>query len=391
MRKFITGNHAVAEAVRLCRPDVVAAYPITPQTPIYEQLADWDAAGELGGTMVKVESEHSAMATCLSASLTGVRTFTATSSQGLALMHEMLHFAAGSRTAVVMAVVNRTLAAPWAFWSDQTDSLSQRDTGWLQLYCEDNQEALDTTIQAFRIAEELMLPVMVMLEANFISHFMEPTEVPESAQVDEWLQPPRLPRRFDLANPGFSNAVVNPTQFRDFKRLASDAMEHALSVVERVDRDFEQTFGRSYGLVETVECDDAELVLVTTATITSTARLALAGLRARGVNVGLCKLRLFRPFPVAALRAVLDHAPRVAVLERNISLGREGIFCSEIKAALVNSPGRPKIQGYLAGIGGTDVNPQLIEWVVRDVLKREQFVDQPVWVDDAAAAGGNNA
>ena len=391
MRKFITGNHAVAEAVRLCRPDVIAAYPITPQTPIYEQLSDWDAENELGGTMVKVESEHSAMATCLAASLTGVRTFTATSSQGLALMHEMLHFAAGSRTAVVMAVVNRTLAAPWAFWSDQTDSLSQRDTGWLQLYCEDNQESLDTTIQAFKIAEELMLPVMVMLEANFISHFMEPTEVPEQEQVDDWLQPPRIPRRFDLDNPGFSNAVVNPTQFRDFKRLASDAMEHALSVVERVDKEFEQTFGRSYGLVESVYCDDAELILVTTATITSTARVALANLRSRGLKIGLCKLRLFRPFPVAAVRKVLDNAPRIAVVERNISLGREGIFCSEIKAALVNSPGHPKIQGYLAGIGGTDVNPRMIEWVVQDALGREHFIDQPVWVEDAVSEGGSNA
>jgi pyruvate/2-oxoacid:ferredoxin oxidoreductase alpha subunit len=340
--------------------------------------------------MVKVESEHSAMATCLAASLTGVRTFTATSSQGLALMHEMLHFAAGSRTAVVMAVVNRTLAAPWAFWSDQTDSLSQRDTGWLQLYCEDNQESLDTTIQAFKIAEELMLPVMVMLEANFISHFMEPTEVPEQKQVDDWLQPPRIPHRFDLANPGFANAVVNPTQYRNFRRLASDAMEYAVSVVERVDREFGQTFGRSYGLVESVDCADADLILVTTATITSTARVALANLRSRGLKIGLCKLRLFRPFPVEALRKVLDNAPRIAVVERNISLGREGIFCSEIKAALVNSPGHPKIQGYLAGIGGTDVNPQLIEWVVQDALQREHFADQPVWVDDAAGEGGAN-
>lgn len=390
MKQFITGNHAVAEAVRLCRPDVVAAYPITPQTPIYEQLSEWEASGELGGTMMRVESEHSAMATCLSASMTGVRTFTATSSQGLALMHEMLHFASGCRTAVVMAVVNRTLAAPWAFWSDQTDSLSQRDTGWLQLYCEDNQEALDTTIQAFKIAEELMLPVMVMLEANFISHFMEPTEVPEPGEVDDWLQPPKLPHRFDLANPAFSVGCVNPKQYRDFRKLTSDAMEHALSVVERVDRDFGQTFGRSYGIVEAVECDDAELILLTTATITSTARVALASLRSRGVKVGLCKLRLFRPFPVAALRAVLDNVPRVAVLERNISLGREGIFCSEVKAALVNSPGHPKIQGYLAGIGGTDVNPQMIEWVIEDALNRELFVDQPVWVDDSKGEGGSD-
>jgi pyruvate/2-oxoacid:ferredoxin oxidoreductase alpha subunit len=187
MRKFITGNHAAAEAVRLCRAQLVAAYPITPQTPIYEKLSDWEAAGELGGLMMRMESEHSAMAACLSASLTGVRTFTATSSQGLALMHEMLHFASGFRAPVVMACVNRTLAMPWAFWSDQTDTLSQRDTGWIQFYCEDNQESADSIIQAFRVAETVLLPCMVVLEANFISHFMEPVEILSQDEVDTFV------------------------------------------------------------------------------------------------------------------------------------------------------------------------------------------------------------
>jgi pyruvate/2-oxoacid:ferredoxin oxidoreductase alpha subunit len=387
MRKFMTGNHAVAEAVRLSRPDVVSAYPITPQTPIYEKLSEWEADGELGGTMIRTESEHSAMAACLSASMTGVRTFTATSSQGLALMHEMLHFAAGCRTATVMAVVNRTLAGPWAFWSDQTDSLSQRDTGWLQLYCENNQEALDTTIQAFKIAEELLLPVMVVIEANFISHFMEPIEVPTPEEVDAWLPAVALPKRLDVDNPGFAVPVVNQTQYRDFRKLSSQAMAHGVHVVERVDEAFGRAFGRRYGLVEAIDCEGAELVLLTTATITSTARVALQELRDQGVKVGLCKLRLFRPFPTAALRAVLDGAPRIAVLERNISLGREGIFCSETKAALSNSPQRPPVQGYLAGIGGTNVNPELIKWVVRDALDRDRFSDEPVWVPDTAQEG----
>jgi pyruvate/2-oxoacid:ferredoxin oxidoreductase alpha subunit len=387
MRKFMTGNHAVAEAVRLSRPDVVSAYPITPQTPIYEKLSEWEADGELGGTMIRTESEHSAMAACLSASMTGVRTFTATSSQGLALMHEMLHFAAGCRTATVMAVVNRTLAGPWAFWSDQTDSLSQRDTGWLQLYCENNQEALDTTIQAFKIAEELLLPVMVVIEANFISHFMEPIEVPTPEEVDAWLPAVALPERLDVDNPGFAVPVVTQTQYRDFRKLSSQAMAHGVHVVEQVDEAFGRAFGRRYGLVEAIDCEGAELVLLTTATITSTARVALQELRDQGVKVGLCKLRLFRPFPTAALRAVLDGAPRIAVLERNISLGREGIFCSETKAALSNSPQRPPVQGYLAGIGGTNVNPELIKWVVRDALDRDTFSDEPVWVPDTAQEG----
>lgn len=381
MNKFVTGNYAVAKAVKLCRPDVVAAYPITPQTPIYEKLSEWENAGNLSGVMMRVESEHSAMAACLSASLTGARTFTATSSQGLALMHEMLHFAAGCRTAVVMAVVNRTLAAPWAFWSDQTDSLSQRDTGWLQIYCEDNQESLDSTIQAFRISEELLLPVMVVLEANYISHFMEPTDVPTQAEVDAFLPPQSLPRRFDTDNPGFVVPVVNQGEYQHFRRLSQDAMMHGLKTVERVDSEFASQFGRGYGLVEAISCDDADLILLTTATITSTARVVISRLRSQGLKVGLCKLRLFRPFPTARVREVLENVPRVAVLERNISLGREGIFCSEVKAALINAKG-PVVQGYIAGIGGTDVGPQLIERVIRDAMERERFSDGPIWMEE---------
>ncbi len=380
MRHFLSGNHAVAEAARLCRPQIVAAYPITPQTPIYEKLSDWDAAGELGGTMMRVESEHSAMAVCLSASLAGARTFTATSSQGLALMHEMLHFASGCRTSVVMVNVNRTMAAPWAFWSDQTDSLSQRDTGWLQIYCEDNQETLDTTIQAFRIAEEVKLPVMVVLEANFISHFMEPVEVPEQDLVDRFLPPVALPQRFDVDNPGYVVPTVTQREFFEYRKLSQEAMEHALEVIERIDDEFAAAFGRGYGLMEAVDCEDAELVILTTATITSTARVALGELREEGLKVGLFKLRVFRPFPTAAVRSALDPVPHIAVIERNISLGREGIFCSEVKAALVNSPGHPRIQGYLAGLGGSDVNPKLIKRIAHHALETESVQDGPIWM-----------
>jgi pyruvate/2-oxoacid:ferredoxin oxidoreductase alpha subunit len=380
MKKFLAGNHAVAEAVRLCRTQIVAAYPITPQTPIYEKLSDWEAAGELGGEMMRTESEHSAMAACLSASLAGARTFTATSSQGLALMHEMLHFAAGCRTPVVMTVVNRTLAGPWAFWSDQTDSLSQRDTGWMQIYCEDNQEALDSVIQAYRIAEKVLLPCMVIIEAYFISHFMEPVEVPAPELVDRFVPPVDIPRRFDLENPGYVVPTVTQKQFMGYRQLSQEAMMYALEVMEDVDREFSEVFGRGYGLIEADRVEDADLVLVTTATITSTARVALARLRERGYKIGLLKIRVFRPFPTEALRRVLDNVPRIAVLERNISLGREGIFCSELKSALVNSPVRHQIQGYLAGLGGSNVDPDLIELVVLDALGRKEAKDGPIWM-----------
>ena len=380
MKKFLAGNHAVAEAVRLCRTQIVAAYPITPQTPIYEKLSDWEAAGELGGEMIPTESEHSAMAACLSASLAGARTFTATSSQGLALMHEMLHFAAGCRTAVVMAVVNRTLAGPWAFWSDQTDSLSQRDTGWMQIYCEDNQEALDTVIQAYRIAEKVLLPCMVIIEAYFISHFMEPVEVPAPELVDRFVPPVNIPRRFDLENPGYVLATVSQKQFMGYRQLSQEAMMYALEVMEDVDQEFSEVFGRGYGLIKADGVEHADLVLVTTGTITSTARVALARLRERGYKIGLLKIRVFRPFPTEALRRVLDNVPRIAVLERNISLGREGIFCSELKSAVVNSPGRHQIQGYLAGLGGSNVDRDLIERVVLDALERKEATDGPIWM-----------
>jgi len=382
LKQFMTGNHAVAEAVRRCRPGIVAAYPITPQTPIYEKLSEMEAAGDLGGIMMRMESEHSAMAACVAASLTGARTFTATSSQGLALMHEMLHFASGARTPIVMACVNRTLALPWAFWSDQTDTLSQRDTGWMQIYVEHNQEALDSVIQAFRLAEEVLLPCMVVLEANFISHFMEPVEVPAQQDVDRFLPPVDIPQRFDVDNPSYVGAVVSQSQYRDFKQLSQEAMYFALEAAAKVDEAFGSFFGRSYGLVEAQDLKDAELVLVTSATITSTARVAFGRLREKGHKIGLVKIRLFRPFPTQYIRELLDPVPRIAVIDRNISLGREGIFCSELKAALCNSPEKKQIQGYLAGIGGTDVDVDLIERIVLDALSRETILDRPIWMKE---------
>ena len=382
MKQFITGNHAVAEAARSCRPGIVAAYPITPQTPIYEKLSEMEASGDLGGIMMRMESEHSSMAACIAASLTGARTFTATSSQGLALMHEMLHFAAGARTPIVMACVNRTLALPWAFWSDQTDTLSQRDTGWMQIYVEHNQEALDSIIQAYRIAEEVLLPCMVVLEANFISHFMEPVDVPGQEAVDRFLPEVSIPQRFDIDNPSYVAGVVNQTQFQEFKHLSQEAMYVALETVAKVDQEYGSFFGRSYGLAEGQNLKDAELVLVTSATITSTARVALQQLREKGHKIGLVKIRLFRPFPTAQIRELLDPVSRIAIIDRNISLGREGIFCAEVKAALCNSPVKKLIQGYLAGIGGTDVDVDLIQRVVFDALSRDEFLDRPIWMKE---------
>jgi len=380
MKEFMTGNHAVAHAVKLCRTPFIAAYPITPQTAIYEKLSEWEASRILKGVMMRTESEHSAMAACIAASLTGVRTFTATSSQGLALMHEMLHFAAGCRTPVVLANVNRLLAAPWGFWADQLDSLSQRDTGWIQFYCENGQEAMDNVFQAYKIAEQVYLPVMISLEAFFVSHFTEVVDLPDQEQVDRFLPPMDLPHKFDVDKPGFHVPVVSSELYRKYKHMAQGSMDSVKQLAVQVDAEFKKEFGRSYGIVEPVMLDDADLVLVTAGSITSTARLAIRELRQHGHKVGLFKIRLFRPFPREAIQQALRGKKKIAVIDRNISLGSGGIFCQEVRAALIHSPDHPLTFSYIAGIGGSDVTPDVIQKIALDVMNRNEPRDAPIWV-----------
>lgn len=380
MKQLLSGNQAIAEAVRLARVQFVAAYPITPQTPIYEKLSEMEHEGRLTGIMMRTESEHSAMAACVSASLTGVRTFTATASQGLALMHEMLHFASGNRAPIVMANVNRVLAVPWAFGSDQSDSLSQRDTGWMQFYCEDGQEALDTVIQAYRIAEAVLLPVMVAIDGFFTSHFIEPLEIPEQVVIDRFLPPVSIPKRFDIQNPAYVSNVVSPDQFMAFRQRSFEDMERGKTVIRETDRDYRQIVGRGYGMVEAIDTGDAEMVLVSSGAMTSTARVAIASLREKGFKVGLLKIKAFRPFPREEVQAVLKDVPRVAVVDRNISIGKEGIFCQELKAALYSLERRPLITGYIAGLCGADVSPEMLEEIAIETLERDKAVDRPIWL-----------
>jgi pyruvate/2-oxoacid:ferredoxin oxidoreductase alpha subunit len=379
MRDFMSGNDAVANAVLLCRTPLIAAYPITPQTSIYERLSSWEASGRLKGIMMRTESEHSAMASCIGASLTGVRTFTATSSQGLGLMHEMLHFAAGCRLPIVMANVNRIISAPWGFWADHLDSLSQRDTGWMQFYCENGQEALDTVIQAYRIAEQVYLPFMICLDAFYVSHFVEPLEIPEQEQVDAFLPPLDLPHRFDVERPGFLVPVVSSEKYREYKHLAHLGMDSVKSVALEVDREFKTQFGRGYGLIDAVMVEDAEVVVVTAGSMTSTARLAVGKMREEGKKVGLLKIRTFRPFPVEAVQRALAGRNKIAVVDRNFSVGGGGIFCQELRAAMVHSPDRPLIFSYIAGSGGTDVNPDTIRKIAFETMQRSTPVDAPEW------------
>jgi len=380
VRQLLAGNYAVAEAVRLARVQLVAAYPITPQTPIYEKLSDMENEGKLTGIMMRTESEHSAMAACIAASLTGVRTFTATASQGLALMHEMLHFASGNRVPIVMCNVNRVIAAPWAFGSDQSDSLSQRDTGWMQFYCEDAQEALDTVIQAYSIAEQALLPVMVAIDGFFTSHFIEPIDIPDQASVDAFLPPFSVPTRFNIEDPAYVNNVVNPEQYMGYRQRSFEDMEKTRPIIREVNERYQRIIGRGYGVVEPLNCDGAEIVLVTSGAMTSTARVAIESLREKGLAAGLLKLKAFRPFPTEEVQEVLKDVPKVAVLDRNISLGKEGIWCQELKAALYPLACRPEVYGFIAGICGADVSPDMIEGMVFQALNRAKPERVPTWV-----------
>jgi len=359
MKKVVMGNHAVSHGVKASEVKVISAYPITPQTHIVELLSEMCANGELDAKFIKVESEHSAMAAVIGASAAGSRTFTATSSQGLLLMHEMLHWAVGARLPIVLANVNRAVGPPWSIWTDQNDSLSQRDVGWLQIYCESNQETQDTVPQAFKIAEELQMPVMLVMDAFFLSHTYEIVDLIEKEQVRKFLPPYKPEIKIDTADQHSFGNLAGPENYMELRYMIQKAMERGLDVIKRVDKEFKEVFGRGYGLIEPYRCDDAETILVTSGTVASTTKAVIDELRDEGVKVGSLKIRVFRPFPIEEVFAVLSKAKKVAVIDRNISFGAHGIFYQEIKSALYGRTDIP-ILGYIAGLGGRDITPKVV-------------------------------
>lgn len=363
MRTVLKGNSAVAHAVRMARAQVISAYPITPQTTIVEELADMVAKEELDARYIKVESEHSAMAGCIAAAAAGARTFTATSSHGLVLMHEMLHWAAGARLPIVMVDVNRALGTPWNIWVDQTDSLSQRDTGWMQVYCQSAQEVLDSIVQAFEVSQKVLLPAMVMLDAFYLSHTFEDVDLVEQSVVDKFLSPLEIPHKLDLSKPASFGPLADANVYMEFRSKIEQAHEQALTVWEETGRAWGELTGRPYGLLEEYRNDDAEVVLVASSTPALTARLAINKLRASGIRAGLVRLRVFRPFPADALRYALAGKKSIVVLDRDCSFGHHGIFHQEVKSALYDLPAadRPLVRGIVAGLGGRDITPQTIE------------------------------
>ncbi len=372
--QVLSGSYAQSYAALLARVQVAAAYPITPQTAIVEKLAEFVATGALDAQFIKVESEHSALQVCISASALGARTYTATSSQGLLLMHELLHWASGMRAPIVMGVVNRAIAPPWDIGADHTDTMSQRDTGWIQFYAESNQEVLDTVLEAFRLAEhpEIRLPVMVNEDAFYLSHTVEPVEVPDPAVVDEFL-PPR--EGHAILEPGTTmrlGSFTGPDHYVEFREQLAGATGRVPRIFAQVEEEYQRATGRTHeGPVPSYRVDDADAVLVTMGTMTTTARAVVDEMRAEGRKVGLAKIRLFRPFPDEEVRAVAATAGRIGVVDRSYTFGRMGPVATEVAAALYPSPRRPQLTGFFAGIGGRDVTPHEVRRMFETLLSAE--------------------
>ena len=383
--EVITGNHAAGyalslagEANRTARGVACGIYPITPQTEIVEYVARFPFSK---GRVVPVESEHSAMAVSMGASMSGARAFTASSSNGLAYMAENIMVAGYYRLPIVMVAVNRTLGPPWNIWADQGDTLMLRDFAWLQFYCENNQEVLDTTLLAFRLAEDrrVLLPVLTCMDAFIVSHTQTETALPEQNEVDRFLPDLDLPHRMRYDEARTLGDLAWPHEVLSMRLEIDEAMKRVPNVYQECRQSFTEIFGRDPGdMIQTFETDDAELVLVASGTIATTAREVVRQRRNAGEKIGLVKLKMFRPFPEAALRAACQTAKRVAVLDRNYAAGVGGVFWQDTRAAFQGHRDDVLIQNYLAGLCGGDVTPAVIEEILADLASRSG-AGEPVW------------
>jgi pyruvate ferredoxin oxidoreductase alpha subunit len=367
----LSGNYAVAYAAKLCRPAVVAAYPITPQTTIVEKIADFVNNGEMQCEYVRVESEHTALSACYGAEATGVRTFTATSSQGLALMHEILYACAGARLPVGMAIVNRTLAAPINIMAEWNDIMPERDSGWIITWCESSQEVIDSLIMNYRVGEDkrILLPQIACLDAYILSHTYEPVDVPLQKEVDDFLPPLNLDHILDVANPLCFAPLSDHRYTPEFRWNQEVAMQNARKVIKEVMEEFHQKFGRRYGdgLIETYKMEDAEVALLSMGTNVSTARIIVDQLRKEGKPVGLIRIRSFKPFPIKELREITKNLKTLGVLERCAAFGSGGPVFVEVRSAVYGMRNMPTIIGFIAGLGGRDINFDTIKYCY-DVL-----------------------
>jgi pyruvate ferredoxin oxidoreductase alpha subunit len=362
MKKIATGNKAVAEAVKQVQPAVIAAYPITPQTEIVEQIAEFVSTGELKSRYIPVESEHSAMAACIGASIAGVRTFTATSSHGLLYMHEMTNWAAGARLPVVMANVNRSIGPGWNIWAEHTDAMQERDTGWLQVYVSTVQEAYDATLMAFRIAEhkDVLLPVMVNLDGFTLSHIMQPLD---TVEIGDFIPPMRLPHAIDPKNPAGYGGLTGPDQHFKFRWDIERSMRDAVKIIGATEKEFAKRFGRKYGFTEDYRCEDADVVVVSMGTLGKEAEVAIDMLRKDGIRAGSMRLRWLRPFPDLDLKG-----KEIVVIDRDYSFGFGGILAKSIQAQQ-----KTDVFSVIAGLGGQEVTYEDIADFIRKRHVGEEF------------------
>jgi pyruvate ferredoxin oxidoreductase alpha subunit len=368
MLKQIEGSQAVAQAVALCRPDVICAYPISPQTHIVEGLGELVKDGSLTPCeFINVESEFAAMSVGIGSSAAGARTYTATASQGLLFMAEAVYNASGLGLPIVMTVANRAIGAPINIWNDHSDSMSQRDCGWIQLFAESNQEALDLHIQAFKLAEELSMPVMVCMDGFILTHAYERVDMPTQAQVDAFL-PAYTPRQvLDPAEPVSIGAMVGPEAFMEVRYLAHAKQLQALDVIPRIAEEFKQGFGRGAGgLVSGYRCEDAETIVVALGSVIGTLKDTIDAMREEGHRIGVLGIRSFRPFPLAAVRAALQGAKRVVVLEKSFSVGLGGVVSTDVRLALSGL----QLQGYtvVAGLGGRSITQASLQRTLLDAI-----------------------
>jgi len=358
-RVGIEVSAAVAEAVKLVDVDVVSAYPITPQTHIVERLAELIANGELDAEYINVESEHSALSACVGASAAGARTFTASNSQGLALMHEILYVASGCRLPIVLAIVNRALSAPINIWCDHQDSLGARDTGCVQVYVEDGQEAFDSTLQAFKVAEDqrVLLPFMVCLDGFILSHVIESVNLLDEEEIKGFIKSKMKPKyRLDPDKPISMGVVGGPDIYSEFRRQQEEAMRNAKKVILEVDEEFGKLYGRRYGFFDSYRIKDADVILLTMGSMTGTARVAVDKLRENGKKVGILKVRVFRPFPYREICDAVKGAKVLATVDRNIEPGAfGGVLFTEVRSALHKYEEGPHVVGFITGLGGRDV------------------------------------
>ncbi len=358
---------AIAEAAKLANVDVIAAYPITPQTHIVEHLAQLVANGELDTAYIPVESEHSAMSACLGASAVGARTFTATAGQGLELMHEVLYIASSMRLPVVMAVTNRALSAPLSVWGDHSDAMAVRDTGWIQIFAENGQEVIDEVLCAFRIAEDqrVLLPVMIHLDGFHLSHMVEPIYMPEQSEVDRFIPPYQHPLPLNPDKPVTMGAFAPPFIYSETKKAQEVNLTAAKEVILQCWDEFGNIFQRYYSPVDCYRAEDATVLLLTMGSFSETATMAIDKMRSEGRNVGLVKLHLWRPFPFAEIRQAVNKAEVLIILDRALSFGGPaGPVCSEIKAALYNEDKKPKVISFVGGLGGRDITPDGFEQII---------------------------